>query len=156
MYYEFYTDPERSKLITSQAKLGRQVIKLGRKVRKKEKEIDKIEGIAEELKEKEKELNEIIDRWEEKKAKTIKIGDVIPEEFDGEVAEKQAKELPGIFEEMDGNVKHISNLVEGIHSQVLKINSHKTDLQIQVNYLKRQIDSKDSEIKSIARQLLNM
>ncbi len=125
--YELYKDPGKNKLVMSQAKLGREIIKLDKKVRKIEKEI-----------------------------KVISIRDIIPEDFDGEIAEKQAKDIPKIFKEMDKNINQALNLAEGIQSQIRKIDYYKSNLQVQIGQLKRQIDLKDSEIRSISRKLLNM
>lgn len=155
-YYGLYNDPEKAKLKISQDKLREEKRRLERKIRKIEKEIDKIESIKEEFIIKERQLNDIFDQWKEEMKKVIKIEDIIPEDFDGEIAKKQTNNIPKISKEMDKNIKQALNLVEGIRSQLRKIDIYKSNLQSEINLFENEIARKASKISYIGRKLSDM
>lgn len=155
-YYGLNNSPEVAKLKILRDKLGTEKRQLEKKVSKMEKEIDKIEGVKEEFIKKERQLKDILNQWEEKMKKVIKIGDIIPEDFDGKIAKKQTVEIPKLSNEMDKNIKQALNLVEGIRSQLKKIDNYNSNLQNGIDLFKNDIGRKASKISYINRKLSNM
>ncbi|HLR36102.1 MAG TPA: hypothetical protein VK071_12350 [Tissierellales bacterium] len=151
-----HTVLEREKLTASQNKLIKERIRLVEEVRGINEEIKEIEDLKEMFESLIDDMNKILDDWEEEKSKVIYIGEIIPESFDGDIAEKQATDLPKISKEMGINVGKATSLLDGVQRQISKLNDYKNDLQSQIKQISRQIDSKDFEIRSIDTRLSNM
>lgn len=113
-----------------------------------------IQDIEEGFKKKERQIHEVLDLWKEGESKKIDIKDIVPEDFDGEIAEKQVLELSKILEDMNKNTSQMLKLASGILMQISKIEEYKGTLQSQIKQLNLGIDSRNSKIRSISRELL--